>query len=46
MVNDFYGDGLCCEWGTGGYSLEWNGDVINTSQFNDGEFEFTDFGAC
>ncbi len=29
---DFYGDGICCEWGIGNYSLTFNSEIVSTSE--------------
>ncbi|MFK7886784.1 MAG: hypothetical protein AB8G16_07955 [Gammaproteobacteria bacterium] len=31
LINDSYGDGLCCNEGAGGYSISVNGDVVHDS---------------
>jgi len=43
-IKDSYGDGLCCEYGDGEYSVTFNGDT-----FSGGEFDSDDvvsFGQC
>ena len=45
IIRDNYGDGLCCSWGDGSYSVEYGGNVI----LSGGEFgasEGTTFGSC
>ena len=35
-INDSYGDGICCDYGLGSYSLIWNNDILVTGgQFGD-----------
>jgi len=44
-INDSYGDGICCGYGSGSYTLEYDGDVIKQG----GTFtssESTTFGSC
>jgi len=44
-INDSYGDGICCGYGSGSYALEYNGNIIKQG----GEFagsESTTFGSC
>jgi DNA-binding beta-propeller fold protein YncE len=37
-INDSYGDGLCCAYGIGSYSLIWNSNILVTGgQFGDSE---------
>jgi hypothetical protein len=47
-INDTYGDGICCLYGLGSYSLNWNGVNIHTSNQNNNPFgsssESTTFG--
>lgn len=41
-IYDSYGDGICCSWGQGSYSVTYNGQVVASG----GEFQFeesTDF---
>ena len=37
-INDSYGDGICCAYGEGSYSLIWNSNILVTgSQFGNSE---------
>jgi hypothetical protein len=37
-INDSYGDGICCNYGTGSYSLKFNGNVVGSGgQFGQSE---------
>jgi hypothetical protein len=49
-INDTWGDGICCSYGFGSYSLDWNGVEIHTSNQNNNPFgssaESTTFGSC
>jgi hypothetical protein len=37
-INDSYGDGICCDYGTGSYSLKLNGNVVGSGgQFGSSE---------
>jgi len=46
VINDAYGDGLCCQYGNGSYTLVYNGQVLSTgSEFTDTEsYSFCLFG--
>jgi len=48
-INDEYGDGICCNYGLGSYSLNWKGVNIHTSNQNNNPFgsssESTTFGS-
>jgi len=44
-INDSYGDGICCNYGTGSYEGKLNGDVV----FEGGDFDDSEskpFGTC
>eukprot|EP00547_Thalassionema_nitzschioides_P001440 CAMPEP_0194203414 /NCGR_PEP_ID=MMETSP0156-20130528/3196_1 /TAXON_ID=33649 /ORGANISM="Thalassionema nitzschioides, Strain L26-B" /LENGTH=523 /DNA_ID=CAMNT_0038929161 /DNA_START=86 /DNA_END=1653 /DNA_ORIENTATION=+ len=44
-INDAYGDGVCCGYGTGDYTVEYDGSVVASG----GQFassESTKFGSC
>ena len=37
VVLDSYGDGICCNYGEGTYTVKWNGEeVVSKKQFRDG----------
>jgi len=37
VVYDSYGDGICCNYGEGMYTVKWNGEeVVSQKQFTDG----------
>ena len=38
IIYDRYGDGVCCSWGSGSYSVEYGGEVVVTG----GEFGVSD----
>ena len=44
-INDSWGDGICCSWGSGDYKLYWN-DVLSGSGGDFGSTESITFGAC
>ena len=44
-INDIWGDGICCSWGSGDYKLYWN-DVLSGSGGDFGETESITFGSC
>jgi len=38
FVNDEYGDGICCSWGQGSYTLTYEGEVLLTGgEYGEGE---------
>jgi len=39
-------DGICCAFGEGKYTFEWNGQTIKDSTFKDGRNEIITFGIC
>merc|ERR1711862_200274 len=44
-IADSYGDGICCGYGSGSYSIEYNGvEVAAGGQF--GQSQSTSFGSC
>jgi len=44
-INDSYGDGICCGYGSGSYTVEYDGNVVKEGgQF--GSSESTTFGSC
>merc|ERR1712125_201055 len=44
-IADSYGDGICCGYGSGSYSVEYNGvEVAAGGQF--GQSQSTIFGSC
>ena len=32
QIEDFYGDGICCEWGNGHFDLRWYGEIVMDSK--------------
>lgn len=45
-VFDKFEDGMCCEYGMGGYKLIYNGTVIMESNFPSGSSTYDDVGIC
>ena len=45
-IVDTYGDGLCCDYGSGGYSILVDGVVIHTSNGKFARTETKSFGTC
>lgn len=44
-INDSYGDGICCSYGQGSYTLSYEGQVVKTGG-NFGRSETVSFGKC
>jgi len=45
VISDSYGDGMCCAYGQGSYSVEYEGNVVGTGgQF--GSSDTVTFGVC
>merc|ERR1712048_1064952 len=44
-ITDSYGDGICCGYGSGSYTVEYNGSVIKQGG-TFGSSESTTFGSC
>lgn len=39
FIEDLYGDGICCDWGKGSFSLEWNNiKVLDNYNFTDNKY--------
>jgi len=45
-INDTYGDGICCQYGTGSYDITYGGDSIDTGNGAFGSTETLTFGSC
>ena len=45
-INDSYGDGICCSWGNGAYSVLWDGAVLVNAGGSFASSELTTFGDC
>jgi len=45
-INDTYGDGICCGYGAGSFSISYAGDSIDTSNGQFGSSETVTFGSC
>jgi len=45
-INDAYGDGICCNWGSGSFAITYNGSpiAINPQQFSFGSSTSITFG--
>lgn len=44
-IEDAYGDGICCDYGSGSYTVKYNGEIIKEGG-SFGESESTEFGSC
>jgi len=45
VISDTYGDGICCSWGSGSYTVSYNGSVV-ASGGSFGSIESTPVGNC
>ena len=45
-INDSFGDGICCGYGTGSYSVTWDGSVLVNGGGQFASSETTTFGSC
>ena len=45
-INDSFGDGICCGFGLGSYSVTWDGSVLVDAGGNFASSETTTFGSC
>ena len=43
-IRDSYGDGLCCQWGEGSYSVTFEGTTYTGGSFE--KIETKEFGNC
>ena len=43
IIIDTFGDGICCGWGEGSYSLSVDGDIVASSEGVFEQFEVTNF---
>jgi len=46
VFRDSFGDGICCEYGTGSYKVRMNGEEVITGNGASGYAEATSFGMC
>ena len=45
-INDSFGDGICCGYGLGAYSVTWDGSVLVNGGGQFASSETTTFGSC
>jgi len=45
-INDSYGDGICCGYGSGNYSVKYGGVEVKKGVGDFGSSEPTNFGSC
>lgn len=46
IINDAYGDGLCCQYGEGFYEISLNDESLQYSSFEEKKKQKTTFGNC